>query len=103
MEVAGLQVVPLPPSFPLQIHRSALASVEPSIAPTSINDIKAIEVPWFLASKVILWFHRCQRLLRSLTETTASLTADECNGTNSDWNSMGSLESGGFGERPWFQ
>jgi hypothetical protein len=62
-----------------------LELVEPSIAPSIITDIKAIEVPWFLASKVILWFHRCQHLLRSLTETTASLTADECNGTNSGY------------------
>jgi hypothetical protein len=77
-----------------------LELVEPSIAPSTINDIKTTEVPGFFMPKVILWFHHCQRLLRSLTETTASLTADECNGTNSDWNSMGSLESGGFGERP---
>jgi hypothetical protein len=52
--VAGLQVIPLPPSFPLQIHRSALASVEPSIAPSTINDIKTTGVPWFFVPKVIL-------------------------------------------------
>jgi hypothetical protein len=44
MEVAGLQVIPLPPSFPLQIHRSTLDLVEPSIAPSTINSLKAAEV-----------------------------------------------------------
>jgi hypothetical protein len=48
MEVAGLQVIPLPPSFPLQIHRSALELVKPSIAPSTINDIKTAEVPLVL-------------------------------------------------------
>jgi hypothetical protein len=48
MKVAGLQVVPLPPSFPLQIHRSALKLVEPSISPSNINDIKTHWNPWGL-------------------------------------------------------
>jgi hypothetical protein len=52
MEVAGLQVVPLPPSFPLQIHRSALASVEPSIALSTITNIKTTEVPLVLRARV---------------------------------------------------
>jgi hypothetical protein len=53
MEVAGLQVIPLPPSFPLQIHRSALASVEPSIAPSNINDSKTTEFPLNLRAQGI--------------------------------------------------
>jgi hypothetical protein len=81
MEVAGLQVIPLPPLFPLQIHRSTLELVQLSIAPSTINDIKTTEVPWFLVPKVILWFHRCQRLhqlLGSLNNNPVTLTANEC-------------------------
>jgi hypothetical protein len=53
MEVAGLQVIPLPPSFPLQIHRSALVSVKPSIAPSNIIDIKTTEFPLVLRAQGI--------------------------------------------------
>jgi hypothetical protein len=70
--------------------------VKPSIAPSTITNIKAIEVPWFLASKVILWFHRCQRLLRSLTKITAALIANEYSGSISDWDSMAGVDSTGL-------
>jgi hypothetical protein len=73
-----------------------LTSTTPSIAPSTIIDIKTTGVPWFLAYKVILWFHRCQRLLRTPSISHRNLSI-------SDRNSMTGLESRGFGDRPWFQ
>jgi hypothetical protein len=80
-------------------NRSALASATPLIAPSTTNDIKPTEFPWVLVPKVILWSHHCQRLLRSLTENTASLTANEFGDSIGYWNSGGAVGSWAWGDR----
>jgi hypothetical protein len=96
MEVAGLQVVPLPPSFPLQIHRSALKLVEPSIAPSSINDLKTTEVPLVLrvqGSPLVSMVPVSPPDPMVIAETVASQTAYRYRDFTSDWSSRAAIDS----------
>jgi hypothetical protein len=70
----------------------------PAPSPTS----RLLKSPWFFESKGVLWFHRCHRLHqlhRSLTKTTASLTANELRDSIGDCDSMVGLEFRGVGNR----
>jgi hypothetical protein len=99
--VAGLQVVPLPPSFPLQIHRSTLELVEPSIAPSTIIVLKTTEIPLVLRAQghpLVSAVPVSPSKPSIAHQNLSPLTANEYRDSASGWDSMAGVDSRAWGD-----